>query len=219
MRGVGRAEEVGGFGREVVDDFRLELESLPFMVGLIEVEAGSASCFAREAAVGAVSLDEISAGLVASRGLVLGGEALVLVELCLSVFAALATEAAVGAVSELRLAFLAGSRELVAFDVALGEEVDGALAEDGVRGWLFVSEGDFSELEDAFEGALVDMAAGLPFGVGFFESAFGRDAERAPLRVDSCLLRLPFCGVSPFVFGVFGAPFCCLKSSVTGGRA
>ena len=134
VRGVGRAEEVGGFGRDVVDDFKLEIEALPFIVGFDGFEVGSASCFAREAAVGAVSLDEISAGRVVSRGLVLGGDDLVLVELCLSEFAALATEAAVGAVSELRLAFLAGSRELVAFEDAFGELAEGALAEDGVRG-------------------------------------------------------------------------------------
>ena len=65
----------------------------------------------------------------------------------------------------------------------------------------------------------MEMAAGLPFGVGFFVSAFDFALASALPPVGLCLLGLLFCDVSPFVFGVFGALFCCLKSSVTGGRA
>lgn len=100
-----------------------------------------------------------------------------------------AIDAAVGAVSELLLAFFAGAlSDVDAGDSVLADE-DDAFADDGVFGWL---AGDFTALEDVFEGGLVEMAAGLPLVVGFFVSAF-------------------FAGADGFVDG--------LRSSVTGGRA
>ena len=71
-----------------------------------------------------------------------------------------AIEAAVGAVSELLLAFFAIA---LAFD----DSVDSlALAERGVFGWR---TGDFTEFEAVLaEDVLAEMAAGLPFVSGFF---------------------------------------------------
>ena len=101
-RGVGFADDVGGFGREVVAG--LPCGKLPLLPGAEE----TGSCFAREAAVGAVRRDDRSRVLVPSLGL--GFEldvvdCLLEVEKLRSEPAALATEEAVGAVSELRLVF------------------------------------------------------------------------------------------------------------------
>lgn len=126
MRGVGRADEVRGLGRDVVDGLVVGTE--------VVLGAGAASCFAREAAVGAVSREGRSMGFVVSLGL--AREAVD----CCEVFdvdrsapAVLATEAAVGAVNELRLGFLVGPFAAAAFGDSVLEDVE-ALLESGVFG-------------------------------------------------------------------------------------
>ena len=104
-RGVGLADDVCGLGRAVV--VGLPFGKLPLLLGVEE----TSSCFAREAAVGAVRRDGKSTVLVPSLGLGFELDAvdcLLDVEKFRSEPAALATEEAVGAVSELRLAFLEG---------------------------------------------------------------------------------------------------------------
>ena len=127
-RGVGFADAGCGLGLVVVD-------TLPLTVLLLLCEGtGVGSCLARDAAVGAVRREEISAGFVASLALGLAfGECLLEVAAVLSEPAARATELAVGAVRELLLAFFAGSFRVCAFgDSAF--VLDGALAEVGVFG-------------------------------------------------------------------------------------
>lgn len=133
-REVGFAEEVG-FGRDAIEDFML-------LVGAALLGIGS--CFAREDAVGAVRWEEMFIGFVTSRFFgAADGEVFSEAD-----FSALAMDAAVGAVSELLLGFLAGI-----FEGAV------ACADFGVRG-------DVTALVDGFDVALVDIAAGLPFVFG-----------------------------------------------------
>lgn len=143
VRGVGRVDDVAGFGLEVVDCLLLGAEFV--------VEAGS--CRAREAAVGAVSRDGRSIGFVASR-FGIGGCAGF--EFGLSWPAARATEAAVGAVKELRLAFFANCVGFVDVEADFGEGVAFA--------------GDLTELDAGFAGALVETGVGL-LVAGFFVSS------------------------------------------------
>ena len=131
-RGVARVEAGCGFGRVVVGG--LPWAALPLL------RAGAASCLAREAAVGAVRREGRSTGFVPCLALGLeGGDCLDEVDTDRSGAAARATEAAVGAVRELRLAFLlgcffsVGAESKVLGGVAvLGGVV--AFAEDGVFG-------------------------------------------------------------------------------------
>ena len=96
-------------------------EGLPELVGFVRVDAAAGlatgaegpSTLAREAAVGAVSRDEISTGLVVSRGFGLGAAGLEVA--ALSAAAARATDAAVGAASDARLGFLVIGRGEAAF--------------------------------------------------------------------------------------------------------
>lgn len=91
------ADAAAAFGRLVV---------VGLGAGAAEVEEDSNR--ARDAAVGAVKREEMSAGLVTSRafGFDDGEDALAA---ALSAVAARATEAAVGAARELRLGFLVGT--------------------------------------------------------------------------------------------------------------
>ena len=93
---LGLTVEVVGFGLEAVDARRL----LVVDVGLL-----SASCFARDVAVGAVRWDGSPAGFVGSLGF---GLDVVDVDV-LSAFPVRAIDAAVGAVKEVRLTFLSGA--------------------------------------------------------------------------------------------------------------
>ena len=158
IEGVGRADDVV-FGLA-------ELEGLPFVAETC-VDAAAASCFAREAAVGAVRREGKSIGFVASLGFdFAGGDCFELVETVRSEPAARATEAAVGAVRELLLAFFGSSLvsdglELAVFGDAVGAD---GLADDGVLG-------DLMELAAGFAAAFVDIDDGFPFVVGLV-SAF-----------------------------------------------
>lgn len=125
-RGVGL--EAAGFTRVVVG---------AGLDGAVVVWA--CSSLARDAAVGAVKREDTSAGFVTSRGF-----ALAVGDVCLSAAAARATDAAVGAVRELLLAFLLRPLWEVA-DVA-------GLAWFG---------GDLTELGAGFDAVLVELAAGL----------------------------------------------------------
>jgi hypothetical protein len=106
--------------------------------------------------------------LVTSRGFgFVVGDVLVLGALSEPAAPARASDAAVGAVSELLLGFFTGA-------LSEGDNVEAefeveTFAEVGVLGWL---AGDFTALEDALGGAFVEIAAGLPFVVGFFVSIF-----------------------------------------------
>ena len=136
------------------------MDDLPLTGGAFEVvEAGSWR--AREAAVGAVSREGKSIGFVVSLGFEVfaGGDCFeLLVDTARSAPAALATEAAVGAVNELRLAFLVGCEDAAAGDATdLGDVA--CFADDGVLG-------DFKLLADGRAGALVDRDASLPLGAG-----------------------------------------------------
>ena len=182
-RGVGFVDAVG-FGRDVVD-------ALKFVLVEVDVGAGAGSYFALEAAVGAVRCDGRLTGFVTSLGLGFEiGDVLVLVGFS-GAPPVRAIEAAVGAVRELLLAFFAGAFS----DVDAGDSVfvddEEAFADDGVFGWL---AGDLTALalDDVFDGAFVEMAAGLPLVIGFFASAVLPDPEGC---VDE------------------------VRSSVTGGRA
>lgn len=172
MRGVGRALELCGFGFVLV-------EALGLKVG---AGGAAASCLARDAAVGAVSRDGRLMGLVTSRGLVLavGGDCFELVDTERSAFEARATEAAVGAVKELRLAFFVGC--LVAGGEVTGFEAGGAadLVKDGVRGGLPMA-GDFTLGAGALDADFVLSDGTLPFGVGFTSDCWPLLADFAVL--------------------------------------
>lgn len=261
-RGVGRAEEVLGFGLVAVDALPLKplvlmVEALPLNPLVLMVEplplnplvlmvdalplnppvlgaADAGSCFALEAAVGAVRREGKLIAFVPSLGLTFElSDCLLVVETVRSDPAALATDAAVGAVSELRLAFFVGS--LVETDLGdsvfgtlfvgslvetdLGDsvfEVLDVLAESGVFGWL---AGDLMLLDDGLAGDFVEMEAGLPLGDAFAAGFF------ADFRALSSDFVAGACVVSPLVFGADSAssarslwPFG-RKSSATGGKA
>ena len=125
-RGVGFADDVCGLGRFVAAGLPL---GTPLLLGAAE----ASSCFARDAAVGAIRREGKSMVLVASLGLgfELVVDCLLEVEKFRSEPAALATEEAVGAVSELRLAFSRGCWEGVDFGdpVFAGSELRLALFE------------------------------------------------------------------------------------------
>lgn len=105
--------------------------------------AVGASYFARDAAVGAVSREEMSNGFVVSRDLGFGADdGFAAVDGFLSAAAARATEAAVGAVNELRDGFLVGT---------FGDKTDAFEAVDAARG-------DFTELVDGLGALLVATA-------------------------------------------------------------
>lgn len=119
-RGVGLADEVCGFGFDVVDALRV-----------LGLGAGVGSCLALEAAVGAVRCDGRLTGFVTSRGFGFEvGDVFVLG--ALSDAPDLAIEAAVGAVSELLLAFFIGALWVDRFGESLAD--DEAWPETGVFG-------------------------------------------------------------------------------------
>ncbi len=126
------------FGRDVVDARKLEDEA---------DGADAASCFARDAAVGAVRCEGRLTGFVVSRffvvemGDVLGWPGF-------SGTPDLASEAAVGAVRELLLAFVAS-------------DLVGA-GPSGARGVLGCCEGDLTVFKVDLAAAFVVIGAGLP---------------------------------------------------------
>lgn len=108
----------------------------------------SASCLAREAAVGAVKCEGMLAGLVVSR-LVAGAVLLTVLDARLSRL----EEAAVGAVRELRLVL----RSMLGLEALVGERGDLPFDEDD-----FLSEmGDLRLLSVALEGEPVETGSGL----------------------------------------------------------
>ena len=153
--------EVDGFGFEVVDARRLLLAGFDCISG---------SCFAREDAVGAVRCEGRLTGFVVSLGL--GLEVAVLDALSLGPDRAI--DAAVGAVRELRLAFLRGALAGCAFGDSVFAGFEAKLAEVGV----LALAGDLIVVAAGFGGALVEIAAGLPvpLTVGFFPAAFAASA-------------------------------------------
>lgn len=174
---LGLEEVVEVFGFVVVDDFKLLVAGFDCVSG---------SCFAREEAVGAVRCDGRLTGFVVSLGL--GFELAVLV--ALSPGAERAIDAAVGAVREARLGFLRGALAGCAFGDSVFVSFDTDIADVGV----LAAAGDLTVVLAGFEGALVEMAAGLlvPF-VKVFSAA-------------------------PFAASVFSAVDF-LRSSATGGNA
>lgn len=144
-REAGFAEE-SALGRDAIEGFAVLAELAPLSVG---------SCFAREEAVGAVRWEEMFAGLVTSRFFVAAdGEVFSDPD-----FSARAIDAAVGAVSELLLAFLVGAFE-------------------GADAWAdFGVCGDFTELGAGLDVVFVDIAPGLPFVLGSFAVRSPRDAD------------------------------------------
>ena len=126
----------------------------------------SASCLAREAAVGAVRCDGRLAGLVVSR-LTAGTEGLTVDSLL-----SRAAEAAVGATRELRLAL----RTTPDLGVLVGERV--ALLEEEEDFLSLVgdlkAEGDLRLLSTAFLGEPVDTGSGLWLLRGFIGGLFSR---------------------------------------------
>lgn len=165
-RGVGFAEEVLGLGLGAAG-------ALFCVVLLLAAGAGSGSCFAFEAAVGAVRRDGKSIGLVVfgllGSALAVEGfvEVLLEVDAFLSEPAVFDIDAAVGAMSELRLGFLAGC--FCFGDSAFGAA--GALLATGDFGWLAE---DLTVLDDGdgFAGDLAGTGEGLAFdgasSVSFF---------------------------------------------------
>jgi len=111
----------------------------------------SASCLAREAAVGAVRCDGRLAGLVVSR-LTAGAEGLTVDSLL-----SRADEAAVGATRELRLAL----RATLGLGVPVGESVALLDEEDFLSLGDFKAEGDLRLPSDAFWGEPVETGSGL----------------------------------------------------------
>ena len=122
----------------------------------------SASCLAREAAVGAVRCEGMFAGLVVSR-LAAGAALLTVLDVRLSRLA----DAAVGAVRELRLDF----RTTLGLDALVGERGDLPVEEDD-----FLSEiGDLRLFSAAFEGDPVATGSGLWLLRGLMPGLFAGD--------------------------------------------
>lgn len=147
---------VDGFGLVVVEARKLLVAGFDCVSG---------SCFARDDAVGAVRCDGRLIGFVASLGLAFE----VAVPADLSPGPVRAIDAAVGAVSELRLGFLRGALAGWVLGGSAFADFDAEVAEAGD----LTLAGDLT-VGVAFEGGLVEMAAGLlvPLTAGFFPASF-----------------------------------------------
>lgn len=164
----GASEDRLGFA-VVVEDFGVDVVELRRLL-VAGFDVASGSCFARDEAVGAVRCEGRLIGLVVSLGL--GLEVAALGPLSLGPDRAI--EAAVGAVSELRLGFLSGALAGCAFGDSVSAGFEADVADVGV----LALAGDLTELAAGFEGALVEMAAGLPvpLTVGFLLALFAASA-------------------------------------------